>query len=210
MSRDVSDEILSTIDEEVIYPFYAIELLFDGSQTLRLWTGKGTLVYEGVSYYGTGQILSVDTVEETTETSAKGATLTLSAVPTEILSLALSEPYQGRKCNIFFGLFTSKEKLLTESSVYILLEDGSKVFLDNQRTGLTQVFSGYMDQMTIEEGPASTVMKLTVENKLVDLERSRVARFTSAYQKSIYPSDKGLDFVEDLQDKEIVWGRSIK
>lgn len=209
MSRDISSAVLSALDDEVIYPFYAIEMLFDGDQTLRLWTGLGTLVYEGLSYYGTGEILTVDSVEETTEISAKGATLTLSAVPAEVLSLALSEPYQGRKCNIFFGMF-ARGQLLTESSVYILLEDGSKIYLEKQDTGLTQIFSGYMDQMAIEEGPDSTTMKLTVENKLVDLERARVARYTSAYQKSQYPDDRGLEFIEDLQTKEIVWGRVVK
>ena len=43
---------------------------------------------------------------------------------------------------------------------------------------------------------------------MIDLERARVARYTSGYQKSAYPGDLGLDFVEGLQDKEITWGRS--
>jgi hypothetical protein len=65
-----------------------------------------------------------------------------------------------------------------------------------------------MDQMNIEEGGDTSTIQMAVENKLIDLERARVARFTSGYQKSIYPNDKGLDFVEDLQDKKIPWGRS--
>jgi hypothetical protein len=65
-----------------------------------------------------------------------------------------------------------------------------------------------MDQMNISEGPDTSTIELQVENKLIDLERARVARFTSSYQKSIYPQDLGLDFVESLQDKDIVWGRS--
>jgi len=65
-----------------------------------------------------------------------------------------------------------------------------------------------MDQMNIEETADTCTVELTLENKLVDLERARVARFTSAYQKSLYPGDLGLDFVESLQDKEIVWGRN--
>jgi hypothetical protein len=66
-----------------------------------------------------------------------------------------------------------------------------------------------MDQMNIEETADTCTVSLTIENKLVDLERPRVARFTSSYQKSVYSGDKGFDFVEDLQDKEIVWGRVI-
>ena len=53
-----------------------------------------------------------------------------------------------------------------------------------------------MDQMNIEESGETSTIQLLVENKLVDLERARVARFTSGYQKSIYAGDLGLDFVE--------------
>ena len=131
----------------------------------------------------------------------------MSGIPQEVLSLALSEPYQGRKANIYFGNF-SKGLILLESSDYILFEDGSKVILESGSTNLSQIFSGYMDQMNIEETADTCTVELTLENKLIDLERARVARFTSAYQKSLYPGDLGLDFVESLQDKEIVWGRN--
>lgn len=205
-TRDISQSTIDSLDDDVIYPFFAVEMLFDGAQVLRLWTGYGTLVYQGESWYGTGSLLSFDSVEETTEIAAKGASITLSGIPQEVLSLALSEPYQGRKANIYFGNF-SKGVLLQESSDFILLEDGSKISLEAGTTNLSQIFSGYMDQMNIEEGPDSCTVELTVENKLVDLERARVARFTSAYQKSLYSGDLGLDFVESLQDKDIVWGR---
>lgn len=189
MTRDISTTVLGRIEDNVVYPFYAIELLFDGFQTLRLWTGLGGLVYGGNTWYGTGEILTVDTIEETTEISAKGAVLTLSAIPTEVLSLALTQPYQGRKCNIYFGMFDPAGGQIVNAG------------------DLTQIFSGYMDQMNIQEDGSSSTLTLSVENKLVDLERARVARFTSAYQKSRYPNDKGLDFVEALQTQSLVWGR---
>ena len=205
-TRDLTPSVVDSLDDDVFYPFFAIELLFDGDQTLRLWTGVGTLNYQGQEWYGTGSMLQVDSVEETTEIAAKGASLTLSGVPQEVLSLALTQPYQGRKANIYFGNF-SRGNILQENSDFILLQDGSKIALEAGSTNLSQIFSGYMDQMNIEEGPDTCTVQLTLENKLVDLERPRVARFTSAYQKSVYPGDLGLDFVEDLQDKEIVWGR---
>jgi hypothetical protein len=209
MSRELSDAVADALDDAVVYPFFAVELLFDGENVLRMWTGVGTLVYNSVEWFGTGNLLNISSVEETTEISAKGATVTLSGVPSEVISLALSEPYQGRICKIYFGMF-SKGSMLDESGNYILLEDGGKIYLDNPQTNfndLTEIFSGYMDQMNISEGPDASTIELAVENKLVDLERSRVRRFTSAYQKSVYPNDLGLDFVEDLQDKDITWGR---
>jgi hypothetical protein len=207
MSRDLSDNTIDNISQDVVYPFFATELRFDGDNTLRLWTGQGTLVLEdGTSWVGTGNLLNISAIEETSELAVKGATLTLSGVPSEVLSLALSEPYQGRVCNIYFGTF-SQGSILQESSSYILLQDGSRINLETTDKDFSEIFSGYMDQMNIEESGETSTIQLLVENKLVDLERARVARFTSGYQKSIYAGDLGLDFVEDLQDKQISWGR---
>ena len=189
MSRDLTSATITNISEATVYPFFAIELNFD-SEILRLWTGQGTLTLpDTTQWIGTGTLLDISAIEETAEMAVRGATLTLSGVPSEILSLALSEPYQGRVCNIYFGTFTGGD-------------------LTTAPSNFDQIFSGYMDQMNIQDGAETATIELKVENKLVDLERARVARFTSGYQKSIYPSDKGLDFVESLQDRELFWGRN--
>lgn len=209
MSRTLSAQVSDALDDNVVYPFFAVELLFDGDNVLRMWTGQGTLTHDSVEWYGAGNLLNVSEVEETTEIAAKGASITLSAVPSDVLSLALSEPYQGRVCNIYFGMFTRYSHLQQETGSFILLQDGGRINIEVESIGLTEIFTGYMDQMIIEEGPDSSTIQLAVENRLVDLERARVARYTSAYQKSKYPTDLGFDFVESLQDQKLVWGRSV-
>ena len=208
MSRDLDPSTVNAISQEVVQPFFAVELKFDGNEILRMWTGQGTLVLEdGTQWVGTGNLLDISSIEETSEMSVKGATLTLSGVPSEVLSLALSEPYQGRVCNIYFGTFSSGS-LLKETNNYILLQDGSRINVETGEKGFNQLFSGYMDQMNIDDGPETSTIELKVENRLIDLERARVARYTQYYQKSIYPDDNGLDFVEDLQTRKVPWGRS--
>jgi len=206
MTRDLSPITLKNINDDVVRPFFAVELNFDDN-IVRTWTGVGTLVLpDGTSWVGTGQLLSISSIEETQEMSVKGATLTMSGIPSELLSLALSEPYQGRVCNIYFGTL-SNGSLLKQDGAYILKQDGGKILVETGEEGFNQLFSGYMDQMNISDGPESATIEMRVENKLIDLERARVARYTSGYQKSVYPGDLGLDFVESLQDKDIVWGR---
>ena len=183
-TRDITTVLENALDDSVIYPFFAIELQFD-TQTVRAWTGVGDATIDGNTYTGTGTLLGISSVEETSEIAVRGATLTLTGVPADLLSLALQEPYQGRVAKIYFGVVDGK----TYSS-------------------LTEIFSGYMDEMNIDEGTEFATIELRVENKLIDLERARVRRFTSSYQESVYPGDLGLRFVEGLQDKEIVWGRS--
>ena len=207
MSRDLATDIIDALDDDVIYPFFAIELLFDGDNTLRLWTGLGTLNYNSQEWVGTGTLLNISTVEEASEIAVKGATVTLSGIPSSVISLALSQPYQGRVCNLYFGMFTVN-KLLQQSDDYILMQTGASILLQTDQTSISNIFSGYMDQMNILETPSTSTIELVVENRLIDLQRARIARFTSEYQKSLYPTDLGLDFVEDLQDKDISWGRS--
>ena len=209
MSRDLIPDTVQSISQDVVRPFFAVELKFDGENTLRMWTGQGTLILaDGTEWVGAGDLLNISTIEETSEMAVKGATVTLNGIPSNVISLALGQPYQGRVCNIYFGTFTvSDGNLLQEDSSYILLEDGSKIILQGSSNQFNEIFSGYMDQMNIQEESETSTIELKVENKLVDLERARVARFTSGYQKSLYKNDQGFDFVESMQDKQISWGR---
>jgi hypothetical protein len=188
-TRDLTSALLNALDDAVVYPFFAVDLMFDDNATsspIYMWTGIGTVSIGGKDYVGLGELLSIATIEESGDIGAKGANLTISGIPAATnIALALTEPYQGRVARIYFGV-------MGETASY------------------SEIFSGFMDQMNINEGPETSSIEITIENKLIDLERARNARFTSAYQKSIYPNDKGLEFVESLQDKEIVWGRSVK
>ena len=47
MSRVLPTSVVDALDDDVIYPFFAVELNFDGSDVLRLWTGVGTLNVQG-------------------------------------------------------------------------------------------------------------------------------------------------------------------
>jgi len=183
-TRDLTTVVENALDDEVIQPFFAIELLFD-SAPIRLWTGTGEATIDGDTYIGTGDLLNISSVEETSEIAVRGATITLSGMSSEVISLALQSPYQGRVCNMYFGIVSG-----------------------NTYSSLTQIFSGYMDEMNIDEGPDFGSIELKVENKLIDLERARVARYTSQYQKSLYPNDLAFDFVESIQNQEIQWGSS--
>ena len=70
------------------------------------------------------------------------------------------------------------------------------------------IFSGFMDTMTINDGGETATIQVTVENRLIEFERTRVRRYTAEDQKIDYPNDKGLEFVAEMAEKEIVWGRS--
>jgi hypothetical protein len=97
------------------------------------------------------------------------------------VSLALQEPYQNRACRILFGVTNVADVI--------------------------EVFGGFMDVMTIEDSGETSTISLTVESKLVQLERAKELRYTNESHRALFPSDTFFSFVADLQDKEVVWGR---
>jgi hypothetical protein len=215
-----TDGLTAALSEPEVYPFFAIELMFDTrtiefaggtveAGPLYLWTGLGNLTVGGITYVGTGNMLQISEVKETADIAAAGATLTLSGIPTEMLALALQEPYQGRLCYIKFGMIgANKDFLLKQDGSFLLLEDSSSIDISTgDPDALTDLFVGYMDQMNIDEGPETSTIGLAVESKLIDLERPRVQRYTSASQKARYAGDLAFDFIPDLQDKPLSWGR---
>ena len=209
MSRDLTAGFVAEIEKDELTAFFAVELFFQTS-TLRFWSGVGEVVLAGNTYVGSSNLLAISTIDETSDVSAKGATLTLSGIPSELISLALSEPYQGRKCKIYFGILRDPVTYLTqEDGSLILNEDGSGIIQSEIDTVdvMSDIFTGYIDQMTIDEGPETATIAVGVESRLIDLQRPRVRRYTHESQKSRFPNDKGLEFVNDLQDKKFAWGR---
>jgi len=187
MSRTVPAALLTALDGDEIEVFYAVDLAFD-SGNMRLWTGYGDKTISSQTYTGTGNLLTIDGLEEVSDLSARGTTLTLNGLDSTIVSYALTEEYQGRLVTIYWGV-------------------GSNT---------VEIFSGYMDKMTIQDAGETSTISLTVESRLIALERVNVRRYTRESHaavrtaKGLTGSDTFFDWTTQLQDKQIVWGREVK
>ena len=226
MTRDLTN-ILSYLEFDEVKPFFAVELLFEdginigtdasgdtiSSAPLYFWTGIGDTTIDGITYIGTGTLMQISSIKETAEIQAAGATLTLSGIPADLLSLALSVPYQGRIGKIKFGLIDADGDLLElESAFNILAESGIDIGLEgvDQSNVLVDMFVGYMDQMNIDEGSDTATISLSLESKLLDLDRPVIRRYNNESQKVLFPNDLAFEFLNDLQDKDLSWGRSTQ
>lgn len=183
MARDVTSNMIAQLEADVLQPFLAVKLDFDGDP-IRVWTGTGNITINSEEYFGAAALLGVETVSETASVQANGANISLSGVPSDLLSAALNENYQGRDAIIYFGTLSNGAVV---SSPYA-------------------IFKGFIDTMVLAETGDTSTMTLAAENRLIALEVAKVRRYTSEDQKIDFPDDKGFDFVAGLQDKEIVWG----
>ena len=208
MSRDLITGLSNITTAAIIEPFFAIRLFFE-NQTLNFWSGLGDLNIDNVVYTGTGKMLQLSQIEETSEIAAKGAVISLSGIPSDLISLAIQTPYQGREAKIFFGAKDVIVDLLDqENGDYLLTENSENIRITvDDGEGMSEIFAGYIDTMNIEEGAETSTISLTLESKLLQLERARIFRYTNQSQKARFPNDKGFEFVEDLQDKAFSWGR---
>ena len=189
MARNITTAFNNAVTAEVVVPFFAVSLAFS-TGTLYLWNGYGdiSLTAGGSTntYTGLGDATGISPIDEQSAIQASGANLVLNGVKSSLISTALSAQYTNRDGKIFLGMFdTSKSDI---ADVYTL-------------------FVGKMDVMIIRETGETSTIELKLENRLVALERAIERRYTDEDQKNLFSGDKGFEFVPDLQDKQLVWGK---
>ena len=187
MSRTLTSGMNAVTTDEIVRPVYLVRMVFDTTEVtneLNMWSGLGDLVYDGETYLG--DLLSISSVKETADISASGLNVMLAGVKSSLVAVAKNQDYQGRPLTLSFGAFNDLGDLVADPVV---------------------VFSGFMDTMTIAETGDYSTISIAVENKLIAFERSKIRRYTAEDQKIDHPTDKGFEFVSNIGEKEIVWGR---
>ena len=189
MARDITTAFKNSIEGSLVNPIIGIELEFSDG-TLRFWNGYGnlTMTAGGSSkvFTGAGDMLGVSEIEESSTLSMSGVTLTLAGIKTSIISTALGANYTNRKGAIYLGLFDTSNNVIAD--VYTL-------------------FKGNMDVMNIQEGADTCLITLKLESRLITFEKASNRMYTNEDQKIDFTSDLGFEFIPDLQDKEITWGK---
>ena len=210
--RDLPADLISASEKEVVRPFFAVDLEFDSPNALYFWNGYGSLSLGGNTYVGAGNLLNISEIRESSDLAANGATFTLSGIPSDLIALAIDEPYQGRVARVWLGMvdysLTEPSFLLLNGTDYLLLESGGSrlSIAATQPETFFELFTGYMDQMNIEEGPETATISLSVENKMIDLNRPRVRRYTDNNQQGRFSGDLAFEFVNRIQNEDLTWG----
>lgn len=205
--RNISPELIDEYTSKSVQPAYLAELFFD-SGTLRLWSGYGELEWNGNTYFGGGNLIGLSPIEETQDIQAKGVTATLNGIPSNIVALVLSERSRGRKFSLYLATVSASSRVATEDEPGLVeLENGDGFILleNNIISAPYRFFKGLMDVIEITDNGTNSEIRLTIENALIVGRRNKVRRYTKEDQKIRYPNDDGLNFINQLQDKELVW-----
>lgn len=165
--------------------FFEGEFVSGGSPAwLRLWTGYGTIAWNGQSWLGAGDLIAVAPLSETTEIRAEGFAVTLSGQPSANISLALQSMKQGRSGKIWLGALDASNAIIADPYL---------------------VRAGRLDVPKISDAGDSCSITVQYEDRLIDLERPRERRYTHEDQQIDYPGDLGFEYVASLQEASDIW-----
>lgn len=185
MSRTLSPAMLAELAAGTVYPVLFYEGQFAGG-ILRLWTGVGTVNWNGESWTGGGQAIAVSPSREASGLEAVNFTVSLMGELGSIVSAALSQCRQGLPGRIWFGMLSSTGVVIGDPFM---------------------CFAGRLDRPDITDDGTTATVTVAYESRLVDFGRPRARRYTHEDQQLRSPGDRGFEFVPSLQDAVIVLGK---
>lgn len=139
--------------------------------------------YGGHTWVGAASVGSIDEVRDSAG-ERQSLKMTLSSVPTSLLSLALGSPVRGKSLKIYEAL----------------LDPGTYAVLD-----APLVWSGSLDAMSIEENGQSGTISVTAEHRGTTFARVKPLRYTDGDQQRLYAGDRSMQFVVSQANHRDVW-----
>lgn len=185
MARDLPAGYTTALATNVPQNLAVLVELYWADSVTYLWSGYGDLVYDSKTFLGIGQLGKISKISESSGVQADGVELELVGIPAAMVSTVLSEARQGKSVIIHQALFDSNwENILV----------------------VENVFKGFLDVPVINKSVTEAKITCKAENRLIELQRNRVRRYTDQDHKELFPSDPSLEFVAGLQEKDFRWG----
>lgn len=171
-------------------PVNFVQADFGAAGVVYLWTGYGDFAWNGVTWHGGGDLLTLGDPKESVGRERNGVTVRLASrdqfqVRNHLVE-ALAADIHGNKARVYLGW---------------LLDDGSLA------GDPVPEFDGELSAIQIggqEDG--GLYIDVTADHETRDLDRGQRYRITAASQTTIDPNDKGLEYLADMANIKIEWG----
>jgi hypothetical protein len=185
MPRSLDSNTAAELTSNVVRPAFFVSIAF-ANETIYAWTGTGSFInpYDGNTYTGVGTFGTISSVQESSDVQAQGITLKLSGIPTNLLDDSLSDVQFGQLARVYLGFLNSSGTLV-----------GAPI----------PAFIGLVDQPAIDINTDTVTISISVESRLADMQRAPGGRLTDQDQRSRYPNDGSLRWVQYIQNMHLGW-----
>lgn len=164
-------------------PVLAPLVFMDLSEPVRLTPGTMSLEYAGDLYRALGDLGRISEVEDKQRESGS-ITFELSGVRNEMLSIALDEPITDRLVQVRLAVLSP--------TLY-------------QVVSAPLIWSGRLSQMAIKLGKQTSVITVSAQHRGASARRPKPLRYTDVDQRSLFPTDTSLRFVQSQNNHQDVW-----
>lgn len=169
--------------EQSIVAVTFVDLDISGDRQ-RLNDSNLTLTWGGFDWQGVGTFGGIEAIAEASDLVSQPLRLTLSGVETQNITDAMTTQYQGRAVVVYVGL----------------LNKDTLAFIADPE----EVWSGYMDVMTLEADQGSGTITLTCEHWL--RIAPAVSRYTDEEQQALYSGDRFFQYLHEIPNYIGKWG----
>jgi hypothetical protein len=155
---------------------------------VRVWSGIGSMIWNGETYAGLGRLGKVQALGTTTDLALRDFSLELSGVDADLLT-GLGSDVRNRPATVWFGALDAYGRVVADP---------------------LQVAAGVMDYQTLTTDLASgtSTIAITVIDGLWILNSALDASWSTEEQINRYPGDTGLDLIPQLYQKSVTWSAS--
>lgn len=184
MSRGLTPAVEAEVQKETVHVTFAGELDF-ASGFVRVAAGTQDITIGGNLFLAAGSLVGLSTIREPSDLSTGQWEVTLTGVPSDAVSIALNEHYQGRWARIWAVILDPTTLQPIPDPILLIV--------------------GRMDQMLVSYDENMAEVKVTITDHLADWDRARVLRWTHEDQQLLFPGDRGLEFVPATAAWNFIW-----
>lgn len=158
---------------------------------IRLTSGWYDVTWNGATWAASGRLLDIEPITESLSAEAQEVRFKISAVPSDLRSLALDATYAypGRPITIYKAIL-----------------DGAYQVLDTPDV----VFAGLVNRMTITDrggrGDGTSEVVIAAVSKYIRLRNPQERRLSDEQQRAMFPNvlggqpDRGLEFLTKMRE----------
>lgn len=168
---------LSALQAGSLQPRFFVSIQF-ASGSVYLWTGIGSVSWNGQTWTGLGALLNLVPIETAPTVEARGVTIMLSGFDATLMPDLQQQFQLGLPVSIYYTDWNNGTPL----------------------TPPIAAWSGRTDQPIFDVAGGKATVSLACENRLIDMNVRCERRHTNEDQQMQYPGDLAFQFVYAIQD----------
>ena len=182
--RDLHANTISQLSADTVRPRFFFEVELDDDSTLNYWTGEKDISYSGKTWQANGFFNDPGQIGESKD-GFGGLEIDLAGEPSALISVILGSIQRNRPGRLLFGFVDDSNNVIANPTEW----------------------KGKLDSAQMADNPDHATIRLKFNSDAARLSQNVERRFNHESQIIDYPSDRGFEYVEQMNTWSGWWGK---